>query len=369
MSELTTNEHRIAQEIAYYRSLRRWDGVNPPPYNHESAVEDFWIAAAEVIARRDGATQPRGDQMPEISRRRVATYILDTSGIRSIGSRFLTNARASGHRLLLSTISCFELATHLDDTDYGRARGNARKALLCEILEDPLAEIMVDVGCREAVHPGRFEDRNAVQRILAELEHSNSYAELMAREIEVAGQRRQIGDIAQDLRRVFDEDRDRFLRAMQARCDTYVQRYGRDGARRLSGRSFCTEAIGLADALYELTISCGCQVTRNQLADRTVLGCGYGVARACRYIGSVGAGQPFPFDGNDYEDYLISLHLGVSSDRIFVTNDGGARAALGRTIEAFEQHFAANGGQFCREARVITPEEFCTLYRPDDPVR
>ena len=81
------------------------------------------------------------------------------------------------------------------------------------------------------------------------------------------------------------------------------------------------------------------------------------------YIGSVGANLPITFDGNDYEDYLISLHLGVSSGRTFVTNDGGTRTALNRTVASFEQYFAANGGQFAREAHMITPDEFCALYR------
>ena len=150
---------------------------------------------------------------------------------------------------------------------------------------------------------------------------------------------------------------------MRLRCQTYVDRYGRETAIRLAEEAFCREAIGLADALYELTSSLGCTATRNAIADRTVLGCGYGVARACMYIGSVGVGQEIVIDGNDYEDYLISLHLGVSNDRIFVTNDGGVRAALDRTITAFEQYFAAQGGQFARNVSIIAPEEFVAQYR------
>jgi len=57
MPELTADEHKRAQEIAYYISLKRGDGVNPPLYNHESAVGDFWAAAGKVTTQRDKPTQ------------------------------------------------------------------------------------------------------------------------------------------------------------------------------------------------------------------------------------------------------------------------------------------------------------------------
>lgn len=52
MSHLTADEHRQAQKIAYFKSLARGNGVDPPPYNDEFAAADFWQAASDVIAQR-----------------------------------------------------------------------------------------------------------------------------------------------------------------------------------------------------------------------------------------------------------------------------------------------------------------------------
>ena len=109
----------------------------------------------------------------------MPTYQFDTNAIQGIGRQVLMNCRAQGHRLIVSTISCFELVSHLDDANFRLARGNARKGLLCEILHDPLAEIMLDVGCQTGVHPGRLDDQPALVAILNDLEQSDTYAAFM----------------------------------------------------------------------------------------------------------------------------------------------------------------------------------------------
>jgi len=52
MPNLIPDEHPKAQKLAYLKSLARGDGQNPPPYDPEAAVGDFWQAAGEVIAKR-----------------------------------------------------------------------------------------------------------------------------------------------------------------------------------------------------------------------------------------------------------------------------------------------------------------------------
>ncbi len=52
MPNLTPDEHPRAQELAYLTSLARGHGQNPPAYDPEAAVGDFWQAAGEVIAER-----------------------------------------------------------------------------------------------------------------------------------------------------------------------------------------------------------------------------------------------------------------------------------------------------------------------------
>jgi hypothetical protein len=52
MLNLIPDEQPEAQRAAYLKSLARSNGQNPPPYDPEAAVGDFWQAAGEVIAKR-----------------------------------------------------------------------------------------------------------------------------------------------------------------------------------------------------------------------------------------------------------------------------------------------------------------------------
>lgn len=288
----------------------------------------------------------------------MTTYLFDTNAIQGISRQTLLSTLEEGHRMLLSPMSFWELACHLDGENFQLARGNARKALLCEILHDPLAEIMIDVGCQDMVHPGRFEDQAGAQAILEKLEEVHSYPELMARQAFLGGEMQQIGDFAENIRNALDEDRRSFVDGMRTRCNDYITSFGRDRAINLDGSDFCEAAIGLARTLQAETVQHGCNVPFRELAKRTLLGAGYSVARACAYIGSIGDGQEPVIDGNDLEDYFICLHLGISADRTFVTNDTGVRIALNRTITTFEEYITSSGIVFEINARIITTDEF-----------
>jgi hypothetical protein len=52
MSELTPQEHALAQKLAYAKSLTRGGGKIPLPFDAEASVGDFWQAAGEAIAQR-----------------------------------------------------------------------------------------------------------------------------------------------------------------------------------------------------------------------------------------------------------------------------------------------------------------------------
>jgi len=52
MPGLIPEEIPLAQQIAYQKSVARGNGQDPPPYNPEATVGDFWQAAGEVIALR-----------------------------------------------------------------------------------------------------------------------------------------------------------------------------------------------------------------------------------------------------------------------------------------------------------------------------
>jgi len=104
----------------------------------------------------------------------------------------------------------------------------------------------------------------------------------------------------------------------------------------------------------------GCSVRFSAIASRTLLGAGYGVARACRYVAGGAAVEDIVFDGNDLEDYYICLHLGVSSGRTLVTNDDGVSEAINRAVAAFREYGAVLGAPFETNAQVMTSAEFLT---------
>lgn len=52
MADLTMEEIPKAKVIAYRKALARGNGVDPPPYDPEAVVADFWQAAGEIISRR-----------------------------------------------------------------------------------------------------------------------------------------------------------------------------------------------------------------------------------------------------------------------------------------------------------------------------
>lgn len=229
------------------------------------------------------------------------------------------------------------------------------------MLHDPLAEIAADVGCPEAANRTRFEEPEGVQAALHELERADAYAQLASRNVTVRGEVRTIGDIANNAQRVFDEDRVRFVAALRGQAADYVQRYTHQGTIALGGEAFTSLTTRLAHGLHTDMAEAGCDVQVEALADRTVLGCGYSVARCCHYVASVAEGEELPIDGNDLEDYYICLHLGVSSGRTLVTNDDGTMRALQRTLAAFRDEGASTGVTILPAASVMTASEFVAM--------
>ncbi len=289
---------------------------------------------------------------------RMTAYLLDTNALCSLGDATLEAARGAGHELLVSPVSLWELISHLEDEPFALPSANARRAGLCQILDDPLAEIMADLGCGAAANPTRFRDRNAVLALLRELETATSYSALCGRAIIVDEEVRSLAGVASNAVSVFEEEQGRYVEAMREQCTAYVDRYGRRGTINLGSEQFCQESLQLARGLREDAQAAGCSLTFTRIADRTALGFGYFVARACAYVGNVGDGQPLVIDPNDLEDYFVCLHLGISSGRVFVTDDRGTRRAVDRTLEAFRSCASEMRRPFLTEARVITTAEF-----------
>ncbi len=291
----------------------------------------------------------------------MGTFLFDTNGVRGVGRTVLKSTRAAGHTLLLSPVSFWELVCHLNDPDPRKAtaaRNNALKADLFDVLDDPLAEIAADLGCREGANPSRFVDRQVVPALVAALKTSASYQDLCQQPAPGAGAGATIGDFAANMAALLQREEQQFVGAMKQRCAQFVQDYGRSVAMHLAGEAFCRAAVGLAHGLRDDFQACGRAVPFAEIANRTLLGAGYAVARACEYIKNIPAGAPLAIDGNDFEDYFICLHLGASGGRTIVTDDRGTRRAIERVISTFQEFGERCGALFTTNVAVMATEEF-----------
>jgi hypothetical protein len=291
----------------------------------------------------------------------MGTFLFDTNGVRGVGRPVLETARAAGHTLLLSPVSFWELVCHLNDPAPSKttaARKNALKAELFDVLDDPLAEIAADLRCPEGANPSRFVDRQMVPALVAALNASASYQDFCRQPAPGAGASASIDDLAANMAALLQREEQQFVTAMQQRCARFAQEYGRSVAMHLAGEAFCREAVGLAHGLRSDFRACGQAVSFAEIANRTLLGAGYAVARACEYIKNVPAGTPLVIDGNDFEDYFICLHLGASGGRTIVTDDRGTRRAIERVISTFQEFGERCGTPFTTNVAVITTEEF-----------
>ncbi len=294
----------------------------------------------------------------------MATYLLDTNALQGIGFHDLRAARAAGHDLLASPISFWELVCHLDSSNFSQSKANALKLSVCQVLDDPLAEIASDLGCPQAADTSRFEDKLAIPPLLSELEQASTYEEFCRRSVAVVGTSRRVGEIAANAESHLSAEENTFVDKIRSTRDRIRNLYTRDGRLELAGREFCQESLSLAEGLVQDFTAAGCQATFAATANRTVLGAGYAVARALYYARLPDSAT---IDGNDLEDYFISLHLESASGRVMVTNDSGTQDAIRRVLDEFHQYAAQLGHNFQTNARVIDRDSFRTETQINPP--
>ncbi len=290
----------------------------------------------------------------------MATYLLDTNALQGIGFNDLRAARDAGHDLLASPISFWELVCHLNSTNFRQSQANALKLSVCQVLDDPLAEIAADLGCPQAANTSRFEDRLAIPLLLSELQQASSYEDFRGHNVAVDGTNRRVGDIATKAQSHLSAEEDRFVGIIRNTRDNIRTRYNRNGGLELAGVEFCRESLGFAQGLEQDFTAAGCEVTFAAIANRTVLGAGYAVARALHYAR---LSDRATIDRNDLEDYFISLHLGAASGRVMVTNDSGTRDAIRFVLGEFHQCGAQLGDDFTTSVGLIDCDAFLSETR------
>ena len=106
-------------------------------------------------------------------------YILDTSAIRSIPRKTLKLV-AEKVDIAVSTLSVFELASHLNDSKdnqkYSRVRGNLLKCQELRIVDDPFW--LLSQQTQTSANETRQEDRPMLEQLLKKVEESQTLEHL-----------------------------------------------------------------------------------------------------------------------------------------------------------------------------------------------
>ncbi len=281
-------------------------------------------------------------------------YILDTSALRAIGRSEL-EAVARVHTLLLSPVSFWEVLCHLDETNTRRPREQqafeyGRSLLLkCRIptlLEDPFAAIASRSGVPTLVNPTRFEDRQGIPLILEQLHRATSLSDFAQRQVVLPGtSQRPIGDIVQLTRECLAEIERAYQRDIERTATRIIEGFGADRAADLQGTQFyhlalraCAlslyqEAVGAGEPDRDLfhRLSVASYVCGGYLVARTLLGLQHNGFRA----------RQISVDGNDAEDFMITMHVSWNERSTFVTNDRGTLDAVGRVLRELGRHMTS----------------------------
>jgi hypothetical protein len=258
-------------------------------------------------------------------------------------------------------ISFYELVCHLGPIDFLRSKANVLKLSVCQVLDDPLAELAEDLGCPQAANSSRFEDRRAIPLLLPELQQASMYQDFCRRSVLVDATSRSVGDIASSAEAYLSAQEVAFVERVGNTRDGIRRLYTRGDRLELSGLEFCRESTRLARGLVQDFSTVGCQVRFAEAADRTLLGAGYAVARALRYAR---LSDDAMIDGNDLEDFFLCLHLGVTSGRVMVTNDSGTRDAIRFVLDEFRQSASQIGHDFRTNVGIISRDDFRSETRP-----
>ncbi len=286
-------------------------------------------------------------------------YVLDTSAIKGISGEILRLTKEN-HDLRISTISVWELLSHLDEgtatNSFLRQRGNVLKCKLMSILDDPIAHHAKQIGIADRIDPSRFEDPEIITQILANLENCESLHDFEKSHVLLSnGEVKTCDNIAEMTRVVLNESEESYL-------SEFAQ-----AAQELSSYLTANNLDSISDELLaqfilsDLKSSC---VEHGLLEKPELVGklgqsrffySGYWYARIRSALEKSG-GKPecVSTDRNDFEDGLIISYLDINQPYTLVTNDKDTIAAFKSSKNAYHQKFEG----FPLGARCISNDEF-----------
>ncbi|WP_232821508.1 hypothetical protein [Acidithiobacillus ferrivorans] len=253
-------------------------------------------------------------------------FILDTSAIRGISHPKLTEAK-SKVGIAVSTQTVLELASHLDDPEYLRARGNFLKCQIPLLLNDPFW--LLSDKLHLSANSTRGEDKLVLSQLLLAVQQSQSLADLGTKTLTYPD-----GTIASciDAGKIIEEILQKEEVTYIAHIKSLPALAGLDPL--LNGKHTLTsEALFgyLADAAKSLS-----PTNDRSLQAKTFLATapyfGYLMHRLYQYANRRPRGETeLCIDANDCEDAYIALILDLNTFDTLVTNDYGTLDALKNT--------------------------------------
>ncbi|XXY13604.1 hypothetical protein WME88_35660 [Sorangium sp. So ce216] len=283
-------------------------------------------------------------------------YVLDTSAVRSLAGKELSQASAIAS-LSMSPVSFWELVCHLDEAvkkdtperSYLRQRGQVLKCKTLQLLDDPYAFHASKIGAPQVVNTARFDDRYVIPQVLQHLEAVQDIDALYSCTVTYpSGDVARVHDIAANARRVLDAEEKNYEAHVRGLGALLEKEIGPATLRSLTNAEFAYLASisvpGLARD-YQAKVASDPQLVGRVLAS-LYAALGYKLARAKAALLKSGASATMSIDPNDMEDGEICLHLDLTDELALVTGDDGTVAALTEAFKAIDS--ALPGVRRCR---------------------
>ena len=222
----------------------------------------------------------------------------------------------------MPSYAAWELLAHLDDPGmFARAKGQIMKSRHLSVLEDPRAAFDMDLGIPNPALNGKPPDPGLVRLMIRMLDDSPSLEEfyqLQFRDHEDV--QRGVDGLAASIRRELAEE--------EATCGTFFHGIAEHLRAHPITDGDDERAAGAVIAVLDGFIilaekAAGGRDLTEEVFDRRYFASAYAIARAMLMKRTNRA-----FDENDARDLKMVMHLRLSEDITFVTDDGGLKAAV-----------------------------------------
>lgn len=254
-------------------------------------------------------------------------YILDTCAIRGISRQKLQKAKNIGIEIAISTITAFELASHLlrgeTSKSYERVRGNFLKCEIPEILDDSAVRWADRIGSADIVNSTRREERDLLIQTLSIVSEFESLETLNTKNLCYPdGQTVTLTDFGQRISYILKKEENDHVSRMRKLLDQSEFFLDLDGRYTMTSEILLSNLRQAAEGTQKHAPAVA--VDSKAILLSQALYIGYLLNRLYVYKNSPGK----DIDPNDYEDAFICLTIDLNAGDVLVTDDKGTVSAL-----------------------------------------